>query len=170
MHTSKTLLFSRCSRCSIAPPIHCRPPRRYRRRAQTIVEFALVLPVLLVILLSIMEFGMLTKNNLTLANATREGVRTASLGGTAAEVSARIAASASPLSVTSPSGSIVMQYSTDGGQTYQSWPADAAGKNGVPVGSLIKITTNATHRSITGFFSFLNNRRLQPFVTMRREL
>ncbi|HEX9998138.1 MAG TPA: TadE/TadG family type IV pilus assembly protein [Abditibacterium sp.] len=144
--------------------------RRERRRAFAIVEFALILPILLAILLGIIEFGWMAKSNLTLANATREGVRTASLGAATADISNRITTSASPLLLASPNGSILMQYSTNGGTNYLDWPADVNGKNSVPVGSLIRITSTTVHRPLTGFFSFLRNRNLQSLVTMRREM
>lgn len=44
------------------------------------VEFALVLPVLLLILLAIMKFGILFENYLTLTDAVRSGARTLAIG------------------------------------------------------------------------------------------
>ncbi len=44
-------------------------------RAQALVEYALVLPILLLLLLGIMEFGILVFNYNTIANAAREGAR-----------------------------------------------------------------------------------------------
>ena len=44
-------------------------------KGQNLVEFALVLPVLIVLLLGIMEFGMIFNAQLTLENAAREGAR-----------------------------------------------------------------------------------------------
>ena len=42
---------------------------------QAIVEFAIVLPVLLIILLGIVEFGLLLFNQQVITNASREGAR-----------------------------------------------------------------------------------------------
>ncbi len=42
------------------------------------VEFALVLPVLVLLVFGIMEFGMTFRDTLTIASATRTGARTAS--------------------------------------------------------------------------------------------
>jgi Flp pilus assembly protein TadG len=139
-----------------------------RRGGATLIEFAVVVPVLLTMLIGIMEFGWLTKNTLLLANATREGTRTASLGNTTANIQTRITNSGKPLSL--PSSSIVMMYSEDDGASYKTWPADVDGKNGVSVGSLIKISTTASHTTLTGFFPFLRGRKLQTYVTMRREM
>lgn len=44
------------------------------------VEFALVLPVLLIVLLAILKFGLLFENYLTLTDAVRSGARTVSIG------------------------------------------------------------------------------------------
>ena len=51
--------------------------RRIKRResGQSIVEFALVLPILLALLCGIIDFGWLYYNQITLNNAAREGAR-----------------------------------------------------------------------------------------------
>ncbi len=49
---------------------------RYRRdRGQDLVEYALVLPLLLLLLLGIMEFSIVIWSYNTIANAAREGAR-----------------------------------------------------------------------------------------------
>lgn len=50
------------------------------KKGQTMVETALILPVILLILLGIMEFGRLFSNYLIVSNASREGARYAALG------------------------------------------------------------------------------------------
>ncbi len=47
-----------------------------RSIGQGLVEFALILPVFLVLLLSLLDFGLAFSHNLTLEYATREGART----------------------------------------------------------------------------------------------
>lgn len=50
--------------------------RQFRRNdGQELIEYALVLPVLMLLLLGIMEFGMLILSYNTIANAAREGAR-----------------------------------------------------------------------------------------------
>lgn len=46
-----------------------------RENGQSLAEFALVLPVLLVVLCAIIDFGWLYYNQITLNNAAREGAR-----------------------------------------------------------------------------------------------
>jgi Flp pilus assembly protein TadG len=50
-----------------------------RQEGQTLVEFALVLPLLALILISILQFGVLFNNYLTLTDAVRAGARKAAV-------------------------------------------------------------------------------------------
>lgn len=61
---------------------------------QATVEMALVLPVLLLIVIGIVEFGRIYSDHLILQNAAREGVRVAAVGGTDGDVWNRVVASA----------------------------------------------------------------------------
>lgn len=53
---------------------------------QSVVEFAIILPVLLLIIMGIVQFGMLIGSYLTLENAAREAARAGIIGSTNAEV------------------------------------------------------------------------------------
>jgi Flp pilus assembly protein TadG len=48
-------------------------------RGQTMVEFALVIPILCVVLFGVIQFGILYKNYVTLTDATRVGARKAAV-------------------------------------------------------------------------------------------
>jgi Flp pilus assembly protein TadG len=77
-----------------------RPPsssRKTRDRGSTAVEFALVLPLLLLIVFGIIDFGRALNAQITLTGAAREGVRLVALGYTDAAVQARVAAAAPSL-------------------------------------------------------------------------
>jgi Flp pilus assembly protein TadG len=52
--------------------------QRHLRRGQALIEFALVLPVLALFLLSILQFGVLFSTQVGITNAVREAVRNAS--------------------------------------------------------------------------------------------
>lgn len=56
--------------------------RKYLRnnRGQALVEFALIVPVLLLLVLGIMEFSMVIHQYMVVAGASREGARAAALG------------------------------------------------------------------------------------------
>ena len=51
------------------------------QKGQALVEFAIVLPLILLIVLGIVQFGMLLNSYLSLTNAAREGARTGVIGG-----------------------------------------------------------------------------------------
>lgn len=61
-------------------PVHRRsPPVETASRGQSLVEFALVLPLLLLILLAIIQFGFIFNTQVTITNAAREGARAATI-------------------------------------------------------------------------------------------
>jgi hypothetical protein len=53
--------------------------KRARRRGQSLVEFALVLPIFLLLIMGVVDAGRLVYMNSTLSNAAREGARTGSV-------------------------------------------------------------------------------------------
>ena len=59
-----------------------------KKRGQAMVEFALVLPIFILLLMGIMEFGLLFHQYLVVTSASREGARAAAVGGTDAEIRA----------------------------------------------------------------------------------
>ena len=69
-----------------------------RDRGAAAVEFALLLPVLLLLLFGIIDFGRLINAQITLTQAAREGVRLAALGQSSATVQTRVTAAAGVLS------------------------------------------------------------------------
>jgi hypothetical protein len=55
-----------------------RPPRTERKRGQSLVEFAMIITVVMLLLLGMLEFGFLFDHTLTLQYASREGARVGS--------------------------------------------------------------------------------------------
>lgn len=55
-------------------------------KGQTLVEFALVLPVLLLLLLGIIQFGIIFSAHIAITNAAREGARIAAVGSSRNEI------------------------------------------------------------------------------------
>jgi Flp pilus assembly protein TadG len=77
------------------PPARGRPARD---RGAVAVEFVLVLPVLLLILFGIIDFGRALNAQIVLTGAARDGVRLAALGYSNAAVQADVTAAAPDLS------------------------------------------------------------------------
>lgn len=69
----------------------------HRDRGAAAVEFALLLPLLLLLVFGIIDFGRALNAQITLTQAAREGARLAALGQTG-QVTTRVQAAAQPLS------------------------------------------------------------------------
>jgi len=74
---------------------------RKRERGQSMVEFALVLPLMLLVLMGMVDFSRMLGVYLTLQNATREGARLAVTGATDSAIAARVDAMAPTLTASS---------------------------------------------------------------------
>jgi Flp pilus assembly protein TadG len=61
-----------------------------RSKGQALVEFALVLPLLLLLVMGIIDFGLIMQQYLTLQHSVREGARMASVGGNDTDVISRV--------------------------------------------------------------------------------
>lgn len=59
-------------------------------RGQAMVETALVLPIIILLLMAIIDFGLLFNNFIVLSNASREGARQAAVGATDAQIATAI--------------------------------------------------------------------------------
>ena len=60
------------------------------RKGQSLVETALVLPIILILLTGIIDFGLLFNNYLMVSNASREGARSAVTGSTNEQIRAAV--------------------------------------------------------------------------------
>lgn len=149
-----------------------------KRKGQALIEFALVLPFLILLVLGIIEFGWLTKNQLTIDNATREGARTAALGKTTSAIISTIQNQTSTVPGSPSQLTITMKRDSNSTGTndynYATTLLDTTDSNGNPVnnapaGTMIQITVSIPEHSLTGFFPFLNNRNISAVVVMRRE-
>lgn len=77
--------------------------RHHSDRGAVAVEFALVLPLLIVLVFGVIDFGRLFNAQITVTQAAREGARLAALGNSVSTVTTRSTAAAPnlrPLSVT----------------------------------------------------------------------
>jgi len=70
------------------------------QKGQSMVEMALILPILILLIFGIMEFGRIFNAYLIVTNAAREGARTAVVGATDPEIRAAIDSTAGTLDTT----------------------------------------------------------------------
>ena len=106
-------------------------------RGASAVEFAIVLPVLISILVGIIEFGWLFNQQISLTQAAREGARAYAIHHADAAFNLNNVVSASAPAVP--------------GVTATSLPAGGA----CPSGQSVVVTTSVNYTSLTGFFDFL---------------
>jgi Flp pilus assembly protein TadG len=125
-------------------PIPLLGDRHERRRGQSLVEFALVLPMFLLLFMAVMDFGtaVFTYNSLT--NAAREGTRLAVVNQDSASVILRAQRQVSIAEIRAPSVSIdYYQQNIDGTpDTNTPCPTHA-------VGCLAVVTFQATYTPLT---------------------
>jgi Flp pilus assembly protein TadG len=124
------------------------PRRRRRTRGQALVEFAVVLPVFLLILSGILDFGFILYSRITVISAAREGARIATTmtdqpTNIITAVRSQATAAAGGLSVTVPNPVLVCGAANPG-------CAFSAGK--LKTGDSIKVTVTYTHHA---FFPLL---------------
>lgn len=77
--------------------------KKMNNKGQSLVETALMLPVILILLTGIIDFGLLFNNYLIVSNASREGARAAVTGKTDAQIDAvvdNVAVSLDPANLT----------------------------------------------------------------------
>ena len=128
---------------------------RWDRRASmagtATVELALVAPLLLILLMGIVEFGLLFEDYIILRNAAREGARSGAVGTDTATIAGQIAEAAAQLE--QDSLTITQERATYSGD---SWNWQALGDettaqglvNDAPSGSYIRISLTYLHRLV----------------------
>lgn len=145
-----------------------------RRRGAALVEFAIVVPLLMLLLMGIMEFGMILHDYLSISQGAREGVREAAVGSPQSKVRGRVMRASLP--AITPEMIQIHYYDEAQGRWLDAKDDSSGTSNLVPPRSLIRVrVVNYPHRLITGnFFAWLPGVRgnvlpLTGGMTMRRE-
>ncbi len=68
----------------------CWSMRILNNKGQSLIEFVLLLPVLLLILMSIIEFGMMLNAYMGITHASREGARLGAIGASTTEITTEV--------------------------------------------------------------------------------
>jgi len=110
--------------------------RHTSQRGQSLVEFALVLPIFLILVLSIIDFGWALRAYLTATNSAREGARLGVIGATADQITTRTLDSSTGLLT---AGDVTVTFSDPGHQPGTSVTVDVTYQYNyiTPLGSLI---------------------------------
>jgi Flp pilus assembly protein TadG len=124
------------------------------RKGQSLVETALVLPVLLLILTGIIDFSLMFNNYLIVSNASREGARCAIVGSTNEQITTAVNTVAQTLDSTKLTITIT--------------PSDKADR---VAGTSIKVSIKYTYKMITPVISAIlpSPFNLSAYTTMRCE-
>lgn len=150
---------------------------QWGRRGAALVEFVIVVPLLMLLLLGIMEFGVIMHDYIMLNQAAREGARTSCLptGSTVETVKARVLQAAA-LPNLRPDMIQITRFdpNTGGWVSVSDKPNGSA--NDAPPDSIVRVAiNNYPHQMVTGnFFSFLPGytngvMNLSAKLTMRHE-
>lgn len=131
---------------------HGQAARLRPRGGSLSVEMAIVAPILVLLLFSTIEMGLLFKDSLSLNSACREAARVAAVGAPTTEITARARAAGTTL-VTS-NISVTQQYRTYSNGVWSAWTTlgnnTAGTANNAPSGAQIKITLSYPHPLVTG--------------------
>jgi Flp pilus assembly protein TadG len=147
------------------------------RRGAALVEFVIVVPLLLLLLLGIMEFGVIMRDYIMLGQATREGARTACIGtnNSVELVKARVLAAAALPDLRSDMIRIT-RYDPGTGGWVTVGDKPSGNENDAPADSIVRVTIpQYPHQMVTGnFFSWLPGYsngvlNLSSSLTMRHE-
>lgn len=94
---------------AVVAPTEKRSRRRRNRkqRGQSLVEFAMVAPLFLLMVFGMVDFGIGFYSWITVTNAAREGARLGAVQGTQGEIVARVNASADQLDTTKMTVTVV---------------------------------------------------------------
>lgn len=141
-----------------------RTKRRWRDRGAAAVEFAFIVPVLVVLIFGSIEFGLAVQARTMLGNAAREGVRVASLTANGDTTSAAQVKTAVDNALAGVSGTktVTVTCATPAGAAC----TIGAKNNGNNVAT---VTVTIDYTGITGMFPALTNKTLTASSYMRIE-
>jgi Flp pilus assembly protein TadG len=127
-----------------------------RRRGQSLVEFAMILPAFLLVLAGILDFGFMLYGRMTLINATREGARWAVPQNSVYAIPTTIQSSTGPIG----SNLAPLQWADLTAISITCVPAQGAsacdfvagGQRDATTGDSIRVATTYTYRSLLARF------------------
>ena len=139
--------------------------RRWRDRGAAAVEFALVIPVLVILIFGSIEFGLAVQARTMVGNAAREGVRVASLtanGDTTSETQVKTAVTNALAGIAGGPPVVSVTCKTPAGGAC----VVGAKNNGNNVAT---VTVTMNYTGVTGMFPMLTNTTIVASSYMRIE-
>ncbi len=118
------------------------------QRGTATVELALVIPLLIFLLFSIIELGFLVKNRTELGQAAREGARLAAVGGTMARVDAGVHAALQSIRTETLDHSCDSRIWDESAENWADWEpmATEGDGNNAPRGAQIRVRLEYQHQ------------------------
>lgn len=133
------------------------PWRRRKRLGQALVEFALVIPIFLLLLIALFDLGRAVFAYNTLTNAAREGARLAIVNQDKPSVVARAQSQTAIVELNAPSVTVFYYQVAPDGSPDTTKPCPTTGSpsvaNPVAVGCLAVVSFEATYRPLTPIIS-----------------
>ena len=123
------------------------------RRGQALVEFALVIPIFLLLLVAIFDLGRAVFAYNTLTNAAREGARMAAVNQYQPSIVQRAKNSTSIIELNDPSVTVEYRQENADGTLGSTCPIPGSGTTSIAVGCLAVVSFEATYQPITPFIS-----------------
>jgi Flp pilus assembly protein TadG len=145
---------------------------RRRRRGAALVEFALVLPVLMLLLLGVIELGLIVNTWMMLMNGANVGARMAAIG---SSVDAIRTATISATRQNVPPSAVLVEYCTNpAGTEDTNWSAAGNSSDGrhnaAPAGAMVRVRIkNFQHAMVTGSFFMTGSLPMSVIAVQRRE-
>ena len=127
-------------------------------RGAAAVEFALIVPILLILVFGIIDFGLAMYSQTMVGNAAREGVRTASLEGTQANAEFAVTAAMTgiigtkPTVVTDPlavANGFQVKCTLANGTWCTGWSTAGGGTTPAPQGATVAVTITYSYKWLT---------------------
>lgn len=138
---------------------HSSPARPRRERGAAAVEFALCVPVLVVLIFGSIEFGLAVNARTMVGNAAREAVRVASLGGSVSDI--QTSGLAAVAGVTGTKTVTVVCTTPSNGTCTIGSPNNS--------GNVATVTVSVVYTGITGMFPQLTNTTISGTSYMKIE-
>jgi Flp pilus assembly protein TadG len=126
-------------------------PRRSSRdeRGAVVVEFALLFPILMLLVFGIIDFGWMIERGNVVNNVTRDAARVASLGGTYAQVQSAVTTGLADYDITAPGPNVTISITCTNPDGSVCTNSASSYDTKVTSGSSIKVQVVYTHTWIT---------------------